>query len=54
MAGAIHEIKNSPEKAIKFGKAARERALKRHDKETITKNLLNIYELIKSGQSDVK
>jgi len=54
LAGAILEIKNDTEKAIKYGKAAREKALKRHNKESITTNLLEIYKLVKSGQLNGK
>jgi len=46
MAGAIIELINDPEKAIKYGNAARERALLRHDKDTIVKDLLETYKTI--------
>lgn len=43
MAGAIKELVNNPELAVKYGSNAREKALKRHDKNKISKSLLNIY-----------
>lgn len=46
MAGAIVELLNNPEKAIEMGQNARARALARHDKETISKNLIEVYKSI--------
>ena len=43
MAGAILELYNNPEKAIEYGKNARNKALVRHDKEKIAAELLSIY-----------
>ncbi len=46
MAGAIMELKNNYDKAIEFGKKARNKALLRHDPEKITNGLLEIYRTI--------
>jgi len=46
MAGAIIELKNDSEKASKYGKAARDRALIRHDKNKIIENLISTYQTI--------
>jgi glycosyltransferase involved in cell wall biosynthesis len=47
MAGAIVEYINDFEKAINYGKKARDRALKRHDKVKIVTELLEIYNSIR-------
>jgi glycosyltransferase involved in cell wall biosynthesis len=49
MAGAIIELYNDPEKAMRYGKKAREIALKRHDRELITSQYLEIYKDIISN-----
>jgi glycosyltransferase involved in cell wall biosynthesis len=46
MAGAIIEIKNNYEQAIEFAGKGRERALKRHNIEKISNDLLAIYKTI--------
>lgn len=46
MAGAILELFNNQEKAIRFGKTARKRALVRHDKQKIVEELLQTYQEI--------
>ncbi len=46
MAGSVLELKNDQEKALKFGKAARERAFLRHSKEKIVINLMETYKTI--------
>jgi glycosyltransferase involved in cell wall biosynthesis len=46
MAGAIIEIKNNFDKAIVYGENSRKKALKRHDPEKITNDLLDIYKTI--------
>lgn len=43
LAGYIVDLRNNFERAVKLGKKARERALKRHDKEKIITELLNVY-----------
>lgn len=43
MAGSVVEYISNYDLAIQYGKNARERALKRHDKETIVSDLLTIY-----------
>jgi glycosyltransferase involved in cell wall biosynthesis len=43
LAGAILEMLNNKEKAIKMGEKARERALLRHNREKIVSDLLEIY-----------
>jgi glycosyltransferase involved in cell wall biosynthesis len=43
LAGAILELANNPEMAITFGRNARNQALIRHNPDTITDNLLTIY-----------
>jgi glycosyltransferase involved in cell wall biosynthesis len=43
MAGAILELRNNYDLAIKYGKSSRNRALLRHDKSKIVNDLLNIY-----------
>jgi len=53
MAGAIIEMKNNFDKAIVYGENGRKKALKRHDPEKITNDLLGIYNNIlnsKEGQ----
>ena len=49
MAGAIVELKNNPQKAVEHGQTARARALKRHDKVTVVKDLIKVYETIIHG-----
>ena len=44
MAGAIIELVNNKERAIKFGKNARKIALERHDKNRIINDLLKVYD----------
>ena len=46
MAGAILELISDKSKSVLFGKRARERALKRHNKENIIKKLLSTYNTI--------
>ncbi|MDB5123235.1 MAG: hypothetical protein JWP94_1364 [Mucilaginibacter sp.] len=46
MAGAIIEMKNNFDKAIVYGENSRKKALKRHDPEKITNDLLEIYKTI--------
>jgi glycosyltransferase involved in cell wall biosynthesis len=46
LAGAILELYRDPLKAQKYGQNARQRALIRHDKETITNGLIEIYQNI--------
>lgn len=46
MSGAIIECFNNPEKCVEFSRNARIRALKRHDKDIISDDLLNIYNKI--------
>jgi glycosyltransferase involved in cell wall biosynthesis len=43
MAGAIIELATDPGKVLVYGKAARLKALKRHDKDTIISNLIETY-----------
>jgi len=49
MAGAIMEMKNDYEKAVSLGENSRKRALKRHDPQKITADLLEIYKTILQG-----
>lgn len=46
LAGHIIELAKDPNKAQKLSKAARERALIRHSKESIVNGLLDIYSVI--------
>jgi glycosyltransferase involved in cell wall biosynthesis len=46
MTGAILELRNNYNLAIKYGKSARNRALLRHDKSKIVNDLVNIYSSI--------
>ena len=46
MAGAILELVTNWEEAVRYGENARKRALKRHDKKTIVKDLLDVYDII--------
>lgn len=46
MAGAIKEIINNPERAVNYGKSARIKALKRHDKSFIVDKLISVYKEI--------
>jgi glycosyltransferase involved in cell wall biosynthesis len=48
LAGAILELKQNYNLAIKYGLSARERALKRHNKNKIVSDLVSIYEQILS------
>jgi glycosyltransferase involved in cell wall biosynthesis len=50
MAGAIIEMKNNFNKAIVYGENSRKRALKRHDPEKITNDLLEIYKNILNSE----
>lgn len=50
MAGAIIEMINNPAQAIVLGQNARNRALQRHNRDTIVKTLLAIYEEIISKE----
>jgi glycosyltransferase involved in cell wall biosynthesis len=43
MAGAILELANNKDLAIKYGQSARIKALNRHNKDKIVKDLINIY-----------
>jgi glycosyltransferase involved in cell wall biosynthesis len=53
MAGAILELINDNNKAVLFGKNARERALVRHNKTTIVSELLASYDsIIKQSHAD--
>jgi glycosyltransferase involved in cell wall biosynthesis len=49
LAGAILEISSDFYKACEYGKNARVRALKRHDKDIIAHNLINIYKTLING-----
>jgi len=51
MAGAVLDLKNDPEKAAYLGKNARERALKRHEKDSVVNGLIDIYQTICRGCS---
>lgn len=52
LAGALLELVKDPAYAAQLGKNARERAIKRHDPDEITDNLINIYSsLIKKNSS---
>lgn len=53
LAGAILELKNDPLKAINFGKAARVRALLKHNKASIIQNLIETYKTIISESRSV-
>jgi glycosyltransferase involved in cell wall biosynthesis len=46
LAGSILELYRDPVKAQKYGQNARQRALIRHDKETITNGLIDIYQKV--------
>lgn len=46
MAGAILELINNWEEAVRYGENARKRALERHDKNTIVTSLIETYQLI--------
>ena len=46
MAGAIMELRDDREKAVRYGKNARKKALARHDQQKITSDLLKIYETV--------
>ncbi|MFT7072190.1 MAG: glycosyltransferase involved in cell wall biosynthesis [Patiriisocius sp.] len=46
MAGAILELKNDTDKALKYAQNARKRALLRHDKDKLVNQLLKIYKTI--------
>ncbi len=46
MSGAILELADNPEIAIKYGQNARRKALERHNKEKIVSELIEIYKLI--------
>ena len=43
LAGAIIDFKQHPDKALQYASAARKRAMSRHDKESIVKELLDGY-----------
>lgn len=47
LAAYVVDLRNNFERAVELGKKARERALKRHDKENVIHELLNIYNTIK-------
>jgi glycosyltransferase involved in cell wall biosynthesis len=50
MAGAIVEMKNNFDGAKQMAKNARQRALKRHDKERVVEELYGLYKsIIRSG-----
>jgi glycosyltransferase involved in cell wall biosynthesis len=49
MAGAIMELKDNYNKAAMLGENSRKRAVKRHDPEKITRDLLEIYKTIIQG-----
>lgn len=44
LTGAIIEVANNVDLAVRYGKSARERALKRHDRSRIIENLLTVYQ----------
>jgi glycosyltransferase involved in cell wall biosynthesis len=46
MAGAIIEMQDNPSRAVSYGKNAQKKALSRHDKNKIVKDLLNIYQSV--------
>ncbi len=46
MAGAIMEMTNNSNIASQYGKCARERALRRHDRESIVRSYIDIYKTI--------
>jgi glycosyltransferase involved in cell wall biosynthesis len=49
LSGAILELYNNPQKAVDYGKNARNKALIRHDKERIATDLLAIYRTISNN-----
>jgi len=49
-AGAIVEMIRNSQKAIEYGKSARNTAMKRHDKECITNTIVAVYKNILSGR----
>ena len=51
MAGAIIELKNDFNRAIVLGENGRNRALLRHNQQTITNDLLRIYDMIASASA---
>jgi len=54
MSGAVVELMENEELAIQYGKKAREKALKRHNKKTIVENLINVYSMISSPKQSFK
>lgn len=52
MAGAILELAESPDIAVQFGNKAREKALKRHDRERVINDLINVYNNIINENSN--
>lgn len=52
MAGAIIEVMENYDKAIEYGKLARERALKRHDRERIVNDIVESYRNIMNSQPE--
>ncbi len=52
MAGAVMEIMNNEKQAIEYGKKARERSLKRHNKTKIVDDLLHIYKCIINNENN--
>ena len=50
MAGAVLELIHEKETAISYGKKAREKSMRRHNKDIITKGLVEIYGIIKSNK----
>lgn len=51
LAGSIVELFNDYDKAKKFGQNARTRAMVRHNPQTITNDLINIYNLVASSDN---
>jgi glycosyltransferase involved in cell wall biosynthesis len=54
LAGALLELLKDPVYAAELGKNARERAIKRHDPDEITDNLINIYSSLIQKSSPTK
>jgi glycosyltransferase involved in cell wall biosynthesis len=49
LAGAIVELARDPERAARLGANARTRASRRHDRETITRSVLDLYQRLAAG-----
>jgi len=53
MAGAVQELLADRDRSMRYGAAARERAIIRHNRETVVSSLMRIYETILTGSKEV-